>query len=101
MRARLKRLIRRQIQGSDVLRQRTLKESIRATGIGLHGGEKVYMTLRPAPTNAGITFRRVDLDSPVAISATALNVTQTTLGTTLEHDNAKVATVEHLLSAMA
>lgn len=83
------------------MRQRTLKESIRATGIGLHGGEKVYMTLRPAPTNAGITFRRVDLDSPVAISATALNVTQTTLGTTLGHDNAKVATVEHLLSAMA
>ena len=83
------------------MRQRTLKESIRATGIGLHGGEKVYMTLRPAPANAGITFRRVDLDSPVDILATALNVTQTTLGTTLEHDNAKVSTVEHLLSAMA
>ncbi|MEE8543375.1 MAG: UDP-3-O-acyl-N-acetylglucosamine deacetylase [Gammaproteobacteria bacterium] len=101
MRARSRPRIRRQAQGSDVLRQRTLKESIRATGIGLHGGEKVYMTLRPAPANAGITFRRVDLDSPVDISATALNVTQTTLGTTLEHDNAKVSTVEHLLSAMA
>jgi len=83
------------------LKQRTLKESIRATGIGLHGGEKVYMTLRPAPANAGITFRRVDLDAPVDIPATALNVSQTTLGTTLEHDGAKVATVEHLLSAMA
>ena len=83
------------------MKQRTLKESIRATGIGLHGGEKVYMTLRPAPANSGITFRRVDLDSPVDIPATALNVTQTTLGTTLEHDDAKVSTVEHLLSAMA
>ena len=83
------------------MQQRTLKESIRATGIGLHGGEKVYMTLRPAPANAGITFRRVDLDSPVDILATALNVTETTLGTTLQHGNAKVATVEHLLSAMA
>ena len=83
------------------MKQRTLKESIRATGIGLHGGEKVYMTLRPAPANAGITFRRIDLDIPVDIPATALNVTQTNLGTTLECDGAKVATVEHLLSAMA
>lgn len=83
------------------MKQRTLKESIRATGIGLHGGEKVYMTLRPAPANAGITFRRVDLDSPVDIPAKALNVSQTNLGTTLEHGGAKVATVEHLLSAMA
>ncbi len=83
------------------MKQRTLKESIRATGIGLHGGEKVYMTLRPAPANSGIVFRRVDLDSPVDIPASALNVTQTTLGTTLEHSDTKVATVEHLLSAMA
>jgi len=59
------------------------------------------MTLRPAPPNAGITFRRVDLDSPVDIPATALNVGQTMLGTTLENDGATVATVEHLLSAMA
>ncbi|MFL2553678.1 MAG: UDP-3-O-acyl-N-acetylglucosamine deacetylase [Candidatus Rariloculaceae bacterium] len=84
-----------------MMKQRTLKESIRATGIGLHGGEKVYMNLRPAPVNAGIIFRRVDLDIPVDIPATALNVTQTNLGTTLERDGAKVATVEHLLSAMA
>lgn len=83
------------------LKQRTLKESIRATGIGLHGGAKVYMTLRPAPVNSGIIFRRIDLEQPVDIPATALNVTQTTLGTTLEHANARVATVEHLLSAMA
>jgi UDP-3-O-[3-hydroxymyristoyl] N-acetylglucosamine deacetylase len=83
------------------VKQRTLKESIRATGIGLHGGAKVYMTLRPAPANTGIVFRRVDLESPADIPADALNVTQTTLGTTLEKDGVKVATVEHLLSAMA
>ena len=59
------------------------------------------MTLRPAPPNSGITFRRIDLDMPVDIPADALKVTQTTLGTTLEHQQAKVATVEHLLSAFA
>ncbi|HSG64272.1 MAG TPA: UDP-3-O-acyl-N-acetylglucosamine deacetylase [Gammaproteobacteria bacterium] len=83
------------------MKQRTLKDSIRATGIGLHGGAKVYMTLRPAPPNSGIVFRRLDLDTPADIPADALNVSQTTLGTTLEKDGAKVATVEHLLSAMA
>lgn len=83
------------------MKQRTLKESIRATGIGLHGGEKVYMTLRPAPPNSGIVFRRIDLETPADIPADALRVTQTTLGTTLENDGVKVATVEHLLSAMA
>src|SRR5690606_32869147 len=70
-------------------------------GIGLHSGAKIYMTLRPAPANTGIVFRRVDLDPPVDIPAAALNVTDTTLGTTLEHGNAKVATVEHLMAAMA
>ena len=59
------------------------------------------MTLRPAPPNSGITFRRIDLDTPVDIPADALKVTETTLGTTLEHQQAKVATVEHLLSALA
>ena len=83
------------------MKQRTLKESVRATGIGLHSGAKVYMTLRPAPPNSGITFRRIDLDTPVDIPADALKVTETTLGTTLEHQQAKVATVEHLLSALA
>ncbi|MCY3732200.1 MAG: UDP-3-O-acyl-N-acetylglucosamine deacetylase [Rhodospirillaceae bacterium] len=83
------------------MKQRTLKESVRATGIGLHSGAKVYMTLRPAPPNSGITFRRIDLDAPVDIPAYALNVTDTTLGTTLQHQDAKVATVEHLLSALA
>jgi UDP-3-O-[3-hydroxymyristoyl] N-acetylglucosamine deacetylase len=83
------------------LKQRTLKDSIRATGIGLHSGAKVYMTLRPAPANTGIVFTRLDLPEPVDIPATALNVTETNLGTTLEHGEGKVATVEHLLSALA
>ncbi|HUL81973.1 MAG TPA: UDP-3-O-acyl-N-acetylglucosamine deacetylase [Gammaproteobacteria bacterium] len=83
------------------MRQRTLKESIQSSGIGLHGGDKVYMTLRPAPVNTGIVFRRIDLPEPVDIPANALNVTETMLGTTLEQGSAKVATVEHLLSAMA
>ena len=83
------------------MRQRTLKDSIRASGIGLHGGDKVYMTLRPAPANTGIVFRRIDLPDPVDIPANALNVTETMLGTVLERDGAKVSTVEHLLSAMA
>jgi len=84
-----------------MLRQRTLKTAIRATGVGLHSGEKVYMTLRPAAENAGITFRRVDLDEPVDIPADPLIVVETMLGTTLIKDGVKVATVEHLLSALA
>jgi len=83
------------------LKQRTLKDSIRATGIGLHCGAKVYMTLRPAPANTGIVFRRLDLPEPVDIPAHALNVTETNLGTTVERDGARVGTVEHLLSALA
>ena len=83
------------------MKQRTLKDSIRATGIGLHSGVKVYMTLRPAPPNSGIIFRRIDLNTPVDIPAKATRVTETTLGTTIQRDQVKVATVEHLLSAMA
>ena len=84
-----------------MLRQRTLKSSIRATGVGLHTGEKVYMTLRPAAENSGITFRRVDLEQPVDIPADAKLVGETMLGTTLVRDGVKVATVEHLMSALA
>ena len=84
-----------------MLRQRTLKTAIRATGVGLHNGEKVYMTLRPAAENAGITFRRVDLDEPVDVPADPKLVGETTLGTTLVKDGVKVATVEHLMSALA
>ena len=84
-----------------MLRQRTIKTAIRATGVGLHTGEKVYMTLRPAAVNAGITFRRVDLDNPVDIKAHPTMVGETMLGTTLVKDGVKVATVEHLMSALA
>jgi UDP-3-O-[3-hydroxymyristoyl] N-acetylglucosamine deacetylase len=84
-----------------MLRQRTLKTAIRATGVGLHTGDKVYMTLRPASENSGITFRRVDLDEPVDVPADPLLVGETMLGTTLIQDGVKVATVEHLMSALA
>lgn len=84
-----------------MLKQRTLKNSIRATGVGLHTGKKVLMVLRPAPANAGITFRRTDLDEPVDIPAWAENVSETTLGTSLTQGAAKVSTVEHLMSALA
>jgi UDP-3-O-[3-hydroxymyristoyl] N-acetylglucosamine deacetylase len=84
-----------------MLRQRTLKTTIRATGVGLHSGEKVYMTLRPAVENAGITFRRVDLDHPVDVPADPTLVGETMLGTTLIKGGVKVATVEHLMSALA
>ncbi|MBS0395700.1 MAG: UDP-3-O-acyl-N-acetylglucosamine deacetylase [Proteobacteria bacterium] len=84
-----------------MLNQRTLKNSIRATGVGLHSGQKVYMTLRPAPPNSGIVFRRVDLPDAPDVPARAENVGETTLGTTLIAGGIKVATVEHLLSAFA
>ena len=81
--------------------QRTLKNVIRATGVGLHSGEKVYMTLRPAPVDTGIVFRRTDLEPVVEIPASAQLVTETTLCTGLTCAGAKVQTVEHLMSAMA
>jgi UDP-3-O-[3-hydroxymyristoyl] N-acetylglucosamine deacetylase len=84
-----------------MLRQRTIKTAIRATGVGLHSGRKVYMTLRPGAENTGITFRRVDLDEPVDIPADPRLVGETMLGTTLIKDGVKVATVEHLMSALA
>ena len=84
-----------------MLKQRTLKNVIRATGVGLHSGEKVYMTLRPAAVDTGIVFRRVDFDVPVEIKATALAVGDTSLCTALVKDNVRVMTIEHLLSAMA
>lgn len=84
-----------------MIKQRTLKNSIKATGVGLHSGEKVYLTLRPAPVNTGIIFRRIDLEIPVEVPARAENVGDTTLSTTLIKDGVKISTVEHLLSAMA
>jgi UDP-3-O-[3-hydroxymyristoyl] N-acetylglucosamine deacetylase len=84
-----------------MLKQRTLKNSIRATGVGLHTGKKIYMTLRPAAVNTGIVFRRVDLDQPVEIKAKAKNVGDTMLSTTLVKGKVRIATVEHLLAAVA
>jgi len=81
--------------------QRTLKNSIRATGVGLHTGKKVLMTLRPAAPDTGIVFRRTDLESPNEVPARAENVGETMLGTTLVRGETKVSTVEHLLSAFA
>jgi UDP-3-O-[3-hydroxymyristoyl] N-acetylglucosamine deacetylase len=84
-----------------MLRQRTLGNVIRATGVGLHGGEKVFLTLRPAPVDTGIVFRRIDLNPVVEMPAAATLVTETTLCTGLSCDGAKVQTVEHLMSALA
>ncbi|MEO7198692.1 MAG: UDP-3-O-acyl-N-acetylglucosamine deacetylase [Dokdonella sp.] len=84
-----------------MIRQRTLKNVIRATGVGLHTGDKVYMTLRPAAVDTGIVFRRVDLDEPVEIRSCTENVGDTRLSTTLVKGDVRIATVEHLLSAIA
>ena len=82
-------------------KQRTLKNAIRATGVGLHTGEKVYLTLRPAAPDTGIVFRRTDLDEPMLIEARPENVGDTRLSTTLTKNGVRVSTVEHLLSAFA
>ena len=84
-----------------MIRQRTLKNVIKATGITLHGGERAEIILRPAPVNTGIVFSRTDLDSVVRIRALAENVCDTTLSTTLGNGDVRVSTVEHLLSALA
>jgi UDP-3-O-[3-hydroxymyristoyl] N-acetylglucosamine deacetylase len=84
-----------------MIRQRTLKNVIRATGVGLHTGDKVYLTLRPAAPDTGIVFRRVDLTDPVEIRACPKNVGDTRLSTTLVKGDVRISTVEHLLSAFA
>ncbi len=84
-----------------MIKQRTLKNTIRATGVGLHTGDKIYLTLRPADVNTGIKFRRIDLAEPVTIDAIPHNVGETNLSTTLVKDGVKISTIEHLLSAMA
>jgi UDP-3-O-[3-hydroxymyristoyl] N-acetylglucosamine deacetylase len=84
-----------------MIKQRTLRNEIRATGVGLHTGQKVYLTLKPAPIDSGIIFRRVDLDPVAEIEACAENVGDTRLSTALIKGDVRVSTVEHLLSAMA
>ncbi len=84
-----------------MLAQRTLKALTRAVGVGLHSGERVELTLRPAPVNTGIVFRRIDLPQPVDLPVNALAVTDTRLASTLTQGDVKVRTVEHLMSACA
>jgi len=84
-----------------MLKQRTLKNSIKTTGVGLHTGARVEIMLRPAAPNSGIVFHRVDLERPVSIPADALHVGETRLSSTLKHDGAAISTVEHMMSALA
>lgn len=84
-----------------MIKQRTLKNIIRATGVGLHTGEKIFLVLRPAPVNTGVVFRRIDLDPVAEIPAYASNVSDTRLSTTVEKNGVQVSTVEHLMSAFA
>jgi UDP-3-O-[3-hydroxymyristoyl] N-acetylglucosamine deacetylase len=84
-----------------MIKQRTLKNAVRATGVGLHTGDQIHLTLLPAPVDTGIVFRRVDLQPPVDIKADAINVGETTLSTCLINGDTRVSTVEHLMSAMA
>lgn len=84
-----------------MIKQRTLKNMIRATGIGVHTGQKVYLTLRPAPINTGIVFNRTDFKEMVSIPAHAKNIGDTSLSTCLIKDGVKISTVEHLMSALA
>ncbi|MGJ7488957.1 UDP-3-O-acyl-N-acetylglucosamine deacetylase [Variovorax sp. ZT4R33] len=84
-----------------MLQQRTLKSITRAVGVGLHSGQRVELTLRPAAPDTGLVFRRVDLPEPVDIPMTAEAVTDTRLASTVSNGGAKVQTVEHLMSACA
>lgn len=88
-------------QKQGMIRKRTLRNVIKATGITLHGGERADIILRPAPHNAGIILRRIDLDPIVEIPALAEYVGDTTLSTTLMKGEVRISTVEHLLSAFA
>lgn len=84
-----------------MIRQRTLKNVIRATGVGLHTGEKVYLTMKPAPPNSGITFARIDVNPRVEIPARSEFVGDTTLNTTITRAGLRISTIEHLMSALA
>lgn len=84
-----------------MLKQRSLKQTVRTTGVGLHSGVKVELVLRPAPVNTGMVFRRIDCMPPIDFPVDALSVTDTRMASTLERDGVKVSTVEHLMSALA
>lgn len=82
-----------------MIKQRTLKNTVRATGVGIHTGQKVYITLKPASVDTGIIFSRTDLDTPVHLKANATSVGDTSMSTTLIKDKVRVSTVEHLMAA--
>ncbi len=84
-----------------MLKQRTLRQIVRTTGVGVHSGMKVELALRPAAPDTGIVFRRVDLPEPVDMPVDYLTVTDTRMATTLERNGVKIATIEHLMSALA
>ena len=84
-----------------MIRQRTIKKAFETVGIGLHSGRKVKLALRPAPVDTGIVFRRIDLNPPVAIKAEPERVNDTRMATTLDKGQAKIATIEHLMSALS
>ncbi len=84
-----------------MIKQKTLKNVIRATGVGLHTGEKIYLTLRPAPADTGIVFVRVDVDPAVEIPALTENVGDTTMATTIVSGEHHISTIEHLMSAFS
>src|SRR3954453_5274413 len=84
-----------------MLQQRTIKNTIRATGVGLHSGKKVLMAVKPAVADTGVVFRRTDLDPVIDVPASAENVGETMLGTTLIREGSRVSTIEHLMSAFA
>jgi UDP-3-O-[3-hydroxymyristoyl] N-acetylglucosamine deacetylase len=86
---------------SLMIAQQTLKNTVRATGVGIHSGQKVFITLRPAPVDTGIVFRRVDYKRPFSIKASATQVGETSMSTTLVKNGIKVGTVEHLMAAFA
>ena len=82
-----------------MIRQRTLRDTVKTTGVGLHCGTRVELTLRPAPANSGIVFRRVDITPPISLPANAMSVGDTRMASVLEKDGVRVSTVEHLMSA--
>lgn len=84
-----------------MIKQRTLKNTVRATGVGIHTGQKVYITLNPAPVNTGIVFRRIDYKRPFSIKADARQVGDTSMSTSLEKNGIRVGTVEHLMAAFS
>lgn len=84
-----------------MLKQRTLKKPLKTVGIGLHSGQKVCLTLRPADPDTGIVYTRVDLDPPVVMPAEATRVNDTRMATTLNEGNVKISTIEHLMSALS